>query len=185
MIIPYRARPGAGFVLFLVVLAASVGLLAWAMVTPPLESFWRLQIELLAGRGRGLSAPELELMQRILAEHPSLADSLLVEDKSGLISANQDGVIDVGWAYLIRRSPTDNGLLRVLAAQPTDEPLPVKVRTLHHKAKGEAGAVLAFEWRLPDGGPFPQLIEVTVAGPGKRKGKKTSVPIMVSLGSRP
>ena len=129
---------------------------------------------------------------RVVAVHdagriinPALAESLLAERETGIISAHTAGVVDVGWAYLVRRTSSERPFLRVLAAVPTSDPPLVQARTMGAWGTKPARADSAFTWRLPDTGPFPQLVEVRVEEPPGRRGKRGAVPVLVTLAEAP
>ena len=185
MSVPYRLRPGAGFVLVVLVLALTAVFLGWGLSTPALDQIWRLQVGLETGRGPGLTPAEFDLFQATLTRHPALAESLLAERETGIISAHTAGVVDVGWAYLVRRTSSERPFLRVLAAVPTSDPPLVQARTMGAWGTKPARADSAFTWRLPDTGPFPQLVEVRVEEPPGRRGKRGAVPVLVTLAEAP
>ncbi|MCK6547469.1 hypothetical protein L6R52_16595 [Myxococcota bacterium] len=112
----YRMRPGAGFVLLVVVITCSAVFFAWGARRPALDEVWQLGLELRLGRSGPLDDRELALFQRELCRHPGLADDLLEGRKIALISAHRRGLVDVGWAYLVRAA--DQPKLGVAVSMP-------------------------------------------------------------------
>lgn len=154
MSVPYRLRPGAGFVLLVVVVLTCLSFFAWGLAKPDLDEVWRLQLELKVGRRAPLSSQEMGLLQRALCEHPSLADALVDEGRSGLISANRDGAIERGYGYAVLRG---GGAISAVAVK-SDKAVEVRARTLGATSTGKT----PFDWAPPAKGKCPTLVEVLV-----------------------
>ena len=177
--IPYRKRPGSGFLLLVATAVCSVVFIAWGLRTPPLEEVWAMHLELELGERQRLSGEEFDLFQDVLNSYPDLARTILDDANSGIISSNLRGVVDLGYAYAVRRSPLADG--RLLISTTTGKKIEIKMRTAASTVRGEAKNEVAFSWRLPDDGPFPQLIEVSVVKRSKKDASKGSRPIMVEF----
>ncbi len=161
MRLPDRVRPGAGFVA-LGVTSLSVALfLVWGLGTPPLDEVWRMQIEMGLRGVEPLTPREFRLLQTTLRRYPALANNMLEDADAGLISANQDGVVDIGYAYLVRK---DAGAPARLQVQAISDTVRLGVRTLTASAEGGARPDSVYRWQVPNEGPFPQLIEVRLTG---------------------
>ena len=178
MSLPYRARPGAGFIVLAVSLIGAVSFFAWGFATPPLEDVWRIQIELSLGERSYLSDSDFRLLQDTLRRYPALADNMLEDRSAGLVSANQDGIVNLSFAYLVRTTPEAPGKLGVTSIG--DEPAVLNIRTIAASRSGRMdhnGQVDT--WQIPNSGPFPQLIEVRLTsdaeGDAKQKKKKNPV----------
>ena len=172
MTIPYRARPGAGFVVLSLSLLGAISFFAWGLRTPPLDEVWRLQIELGLRGVAPLTGRQFHLLQRTLQRYPAFADSLLEEGDAGVVSANHKGVVDTGYAVLLRKRPDAPGRLQVTGIG--DTRVGLTVRTQEGSAAGETDGATAYAWQLPNDGPFPQLVELRLTS--KRHG-----PLLVTL----
>jgi len=168
-----RLRPGGGFVLLALVSAAAIGFFGWGLVTPRLDAFWRLQVRLAIG-GAPLDEREFDLVQKTIVRYPKIADNLLEGGQVGLISANDEGVVDVGYAYLLRTQPDARRLSVTASARAADNPITIHVRTLTERFEAEVSSAAPLSWGLPTSGRFPQLIEIRV-GKAKRGRKATAV----------
>lgn len=167
---PARARPGAGLVVLAVSSLGVAFFLAWGLVTPPLDEVWRMQIEMGLRGVEPLTAREFRLLQATLRRYPALADNMLAEDVAGLVSPHQDGVVDTGYAYLMRKGARAAGRLQVKTIG--DKPVRLEVRTLTASARGEARPESAYTWHVPNDGPFPQLLEVRLTGGTSQRTRK-------------
>ena len=162
----YRSRPGPGFVWLVVAALAGVAFFAWGLRTPALDRVWRLQLELLLGDRPQLTGTERQLLQDTLERYPDLADHMLDGAASGLISAHVGGTVDAGHAYAVRRDRVSGWALVVVS--PAGDELSLEVRAGQVAGHGTASADEPLVWALPDHGPFPQLIEVHLAGDRRR-----------------
>jgi hypothetical protein len=182
MMVPYRARPGLGFVIVVLGALGALGFSLWGLATPPLESAWRLQIELMVGRREPLRKDELRLLQRMLVKEDKLADDMLRGAPAGLISANARGFVENGYAYVVRRSPdTPSALVVTPAGLAVNQDVEVHVRVATGDvSSGTATKDAPFATKLPQDGSFPQLIEVRV-GSEKQADKGKSPPVNVQL----
>jgi hypothetical protein len=168
-----RLRPGGGFVLLALISAGAIGFFAWGLSTPRLDDFWRLQVRLAIG-GAPLDAREFDLMQKVIVRYPKIADNLLEGGQVGLISANDEGVVDVGCAYVLRTKPDARRLIVTASARSPEDPITIHVRTATEKFEAEVSSAAPLSWGLPTSGRFPQLIEIRV-GSVKRGRKATAV----------
>lgn len=182
MKLPYRFRPGAGFLIVASGLSVAMAFFAWGFATPPLETAWRLQVELMVGRRGPLRDDELVLLQGVLARDPALARSMLDGASAGLISANARGLVENGYAYVLRQSADAPAELEVTpAGLALDKPVTVQVRLASGIQKtAEATTAAPFATTLPGDGRFPQLVEVRVLG-RKKANNKTKRPRPVSV----
>jgi len=162
MTIPYRARPGAGFILCVVVVSGAIAFFAWGAPSPRLEKLWQLQVELSAGQRTRLSQSERELLQDTLLRYPDFAETLLGGAPAGLISANDGGLVRGRHAYAVRRSPTPRTLLSVVPTRSLRDAIRVRVRTSAATREALIAKQEKFSWQLPDDGPFPQLVHIEI-----------------------
>lgn len=158
MLLPYRMRPGAGFVVLAGSLLLAIGFFAWALRTPPLDEVWRIQLELKVGDSPELSAGQIDLLQETLQRYPDLADHMLEGADSGLISLHQDHVVDRGYAYLVRKSSSSDSILVVRS--PDARPLTIDLVTTQKRARHQIPTTEPLVIALPSTGPFPQLVGV-------------------------
>ena len=160
MKLSYRARPGAGFGIFVAVVVASTAFFSWGWRRPPLDEVWQIQLELLLGTRPALASDERHLLQDTLRRYPLLAANMLEDAASGLISAHVGGAVDLNYAYVVRQTADAPGVLRITSL--SGAPLELMVCTTTAEITGEASGAVPFEWTLPDAGPFPQLAEVRI-----------------------
>jgi hypothetical protein len=158
MNLPYRARPGMGFVLLVAAIIMSATFFGWGWRTPPLDRVWQMQLELMLGTRAALAGEERQLLQETLVAYPMLAENMLDGAPGGLVSAHVGGVVDMGYAYVLRRTPQAPGVLVV--ESPSGEKLMLEVSTSIVTIEGAASGDEPFVWTLPDAGPFPQLVDV-------------------------
>ena len=163
MNIPYRFRPGPGFLLVVTTLILCTGFLAWGVRTPPLDAVWRMQVELKIGDRDVLTRDEMKLLQSTLERYPDLADHMLEGADSGLISASVGGVVDRGYAYFVRKTADSPNTLEVTSLMEAE--LAVTALTTADFYRGVATGDESFIWTLPVNGPFPQLVGVYLARP--------------------
>ena len=168
MSVPYRVRPSAGFVLLVAVVVATVGFFTWGLRRPRLEEVWRLDIELGLGTRPPLSGSEMRRLQETLVDHPELAGFLAEDQHAGIFSAHDHGRVEGEYAYLVRRSAPPVELVVSYAGARRRGAVAVSARTGRARAEGVALRDRPFAWRLPDDGPFPQLVEVRLAPPADR-----------------
>jgi hypothetical protein len=159
--IPYRRKPSVGFVYLLLVVIATAAFFTWGLARPRLEEAWRLDIELGLGKRPPLSKAEMGRLQATLVAHPAVAEFLSEDKHAGVFSANDDGKIEGDYAYLVRQQASDPGVLSVTYAGARKKgAVSVSARTLHAHANGGVRRFKPWTWRLPDDGPFPQLVEI-------------------------
>jgi hypothetical protein len=198
----YRMRPGAGFVLLVLVTLGSAVFFAWGARRPPLDEVWQLGLELRLGRGGPLDDRELALFQRELCDHPGLADDLLEGRPIALVSAHRRGLVDTGWAYVVRAA--DQPKLGVVVSMPAaatadDEDalkkddakkgkraprsLALRARTTRgtHEATVKPGAEVT--WLPPGKTGCATLVELVTHGETKKK--RSQAPMLVELRELP
>jgi hypothetical protein len=179
--VPYAMRPGAGFVLLVTSALACLGFFAWGLARPNLDVVAQLQLELRLGRRDPLSGDELRLLQRALCRHPKLAEDLLEGDGEGLISAHRRGLVEHGWAYLIRTPERSQEPVQVqVPAGLKKQHLKVRARTVQAEIEGQASVEAPFIWAPPSQGRCPTLIELRTAKKSDDGKKKT--PALIRLG---
>ncbi|MBI5508698.1 MAG: hypothetical protein HY903_08085 [Deltaproteobacteria bacterium] len=173
MSIPYRARPGAGFVLVTLCLGAAAALSAWGLKKPTLERVWEMQIQLGLGARKALSAAEFDLLQQTMLRYPELVDNLLEGRERGIISANEDGVVEKDYAYLVVRGPRPNAAVEIgRTGTGRGGNIGVRLKTATGTSRGATSVGEKLVWRLPPEGPFPQLVEVRLDKPAKKKKRR-------------
>lgn len=161
MNIPYRYRPGHGFLLLVATLILGAGFFTWGLLTPPLDKVWRMQVELKIGDCDVLTRDEMRLLQHTLSRYPDVADHMLEGADSGLISASVGGIVDRGYAYFVRKSADSPD--RLVVTSLTGQKLKVTALTTTDFSRGVATGDAPFIWTLPVNGPFPQLVGVYLA----------------------
>lgn len=177
---PSASWPGAGFLLLVASTVLALGFIAFGLRRPPLDQVGELQLELRLGRREPLNRAELALLQEQLCRHPKLVDDLLEGDPQGLISAHRRGVVDNGWAYLIRTPERSQAAVQVeLLGGTKKQEIKVKVRTAREAAEGQAALSEPFAW-TPGADPrCATLIEVRTAK-WQEDGKKRA-PVRIGL----
>ncbi|HZN93543.1 MAG TPA: hypothetical protein VFB81_12605 [Myxococcales bacterium] len=163
--VPYRARPGAGFVLLVASVAAAAAFFAWGAATPGLQRVWRLQVELEIGKRPPLKAKERALFQETLERYPTLADALLDGTPAGAISAHEQGLVESGYAYVVRKDAAGARAIRLSAPPGATAPVALELRGPWGVEKATLDPARPFLWALREEGPFPQLLEVRGAAP--------------------
>ena len=173
-------RPGAGFVLVSVTLLGMIVFFAWGLDTPPLDEVWQIQMKIQLGEGRHLSKRELVLFQNALTRHPEIARNILEDRDYGIISAQEGGFVDIGYAYLIRATENSPTVLQMEISPGLElGGVHATVRTV----SSEQQRILLPGKRIAVGvGPsasHPQLIEVTY---GTNVNRKKLPPLRIALG---
>jgi len=185
MSVAYRKKPSAGFMFLVLVVIGTACFFGWGLSRPRLEEVWRLDIELGLGKRPALSRGEMELLQSALVDHPAIAEFLSEDKHAGVFSANDDGKVEGEYAYLVRDSADSHGLLTVSYAGARKRgAVSVTTRTLRERHQGLTRRDQPFEWRLPDDGPFPQLVEIRLAPPADRD-SKTLHPVRIDVRGAP
>ena len=186
MSLPYRARPGMGFIILTIAMMATVIFFGWGWSRPALDRVWQIQLELLLGTRQALASDERRLLQDTLARYPLLAANMLEDLESGLISAHLCGMVETDYAYVVRLTADAPGILTI--ASPSGEQLELEVHTDGSRTTGEAGSGAPFEWTLPNTGPFPQLTEVRLlpvaegaASNTKSAGRRRVRPMLIEV----
>ena len=169
--------PGPGFALLVALLAASAAFLMWGLRRPPLDAVWQIEAELGLGIRPPLEPHERALLDDVLARYPAVASDFLDGRTAGFVSLHDGGWVSTPYAYLMRSEP---GALRRIAVTPSvarTEPVQVcaSVRRTEHCA--EASGERPFVWDLPEGGPYPQLIELRLPPASARPDHRTWVRI--------
>jgi len=180
-------RPSVGFVLLLGLTTVAVSFFWWGFRTPPLEKVWRMDIELSLGQRPPLSHDEFDLLQNALRNTPELASFLAEDSHAGLVSAHDGARVEGKYAYLIRKAPGDPGLLRVsYHGSKAKGSVSIRAQTSHLEKVGTANRTRAYTWKLPDDGPYPQLVEVLI-GKGRTgsHGKMRRHPVEIDIEAAP
>lgn len=162
--IPWRKKPGAGFVVLVISLVLTFAFFAWGASTPPLERAWYVLGRLDLG-DTDLSAGDRALLQRTLLRNQELAESLLDGKGAGLISANDAGLVRSHTFFAVRRAATPPMTLVVVPGASQRRPARLKASASGQVEERVVSAGESFTWTLPDTGPFPQLVEIDVARP--------------------
>ena len=181
--IPYRTRPGLGFCWLMATLLVVVGFIFWGLRMPALEEIWRINIDVGLGQRPPLSAREFQLLQRELKHHKELAAAITENQTAGIFSLNTNGRVEIPYAYLVRATPATPNILQVDCEDgKKNGSLTVHARTAKANYTATANKNAPFIWKLPNEGPFPQLIELLLDSPGKKKsGMPQTVPVRIHL----
>jgi hypothetical protein len=99
---PSIPRPGAGFLLLLLVLLGAGAFFTWGVRAPRLERVWWLQMELEHGQRGPLSEAEYTLLEQALEAHPELAADWLEGSRVRLLGSDALGRVEKGHAYLVK-----------------------------------------------------------------------------------
>lgn len=161
--IPWRYRPGTGFVLLVVTTLSSVGFLAWGARTPPLDTVWVALLALETG-GEVLPSSRTQL-RKALQRHPELVDNVLDGEKYGALGTEVDGLVKGPLAIAVRRAADPPIVLNVLLARSAPGRVRVRARVNGVVRERLAGPDEPFVWRLPDDGQFPQMVEIEIERP--------------------
>jgi hypothetical protein len=165
MRVPYAWRPGARFVVLALTVLGSTLFFLWGASTPLLDHVGRIELELKIGRRAPLDARELALVQRALCRHPKIAEDWLEGAEIGLVSANQRGVVDNGYAYLVRMPSAAARSVSVGRYAGDDRPgVRVRGRTRDDSTTGEA----PLTWTPPQHRDCPTLIELVATTAGDK-----------------
>ena len=158
--IPWRYRPGAGFVLLVATMLSAVCFLAWGLSTPALDTVWTSLISLEIGED--LPPSSRARLRDALARHPGLVDNVLEDAKYGVLGTEVDGLVKGRLAIAVRRSADPKVVLTVQLARSA----PGRVRVRAHVGGAHHEVIVApdapFVWRLPDEGSFPQMVEIEI-----------------------
>jgi hypothetical protein len=176
-------RPGGGFVFVVCTAIGTAAFFSWGLSTPPLDDAWRLQVELAVGRRGPLDDRELLLLEEVLSRHPKIADNWLEGRDVGLISANREGTVDVGYAYVVRVKPVSTRVSLSASGRKAGDPITIRGRAGGTRLEGEAWAGHPITWDLPPPRRLPEIVEIEI-GKAKRGRKATAVTIEVVQGSR-
>jgi hypothetical protein len=164
---PYRFRPSAGFLLLGVVALTSIAFFAWGLATPPLDRLRRLQAELESGERGPLHAAERSLIERSLRDYPELAAAWLDGRSLGIVSRHESGLVDNGYAYLVRDSKRAS-TIEVTLTPGQKRGATVSARMGDRKAKGVLEAEQPWRWAIP-GGAEATLVEILIEPVGGKK----------------
>ena len=177
MKLPYRARPGVGFSILVVAVAASIIFFGWGWSRPALDRVWQMQLELQLGTRQALASDERRLLESTLASYPLLAANMLEDAVSGIISAELGGMVDLDYAYVVRQTADAPAMLSI--SSPTGAPLSLVVSTTGSQITGMATNGAPFVATLPNSGRFPQLSEVRLVA--ESGGNAKVRPMMIEL----
>jgi len=170
-------RPSLGFSLLVIVVVAFAAFVGYGLATPPLESVWRMEVELSSGLRDALTGDERALFQRVLARHPKVAAAITEHRHEGVFSVNDRGQVDGKHAYLIREKTEARFSVVYRGADPEGS-VEVMVRAAKLEQRGECRPGAPFEVVLPDG-PWPRLVELSFSkGRGKRR-----APVLIEGGA--
>jgi hypothetical protein len=145
----------------------TIGFFSWGLSAPPLDELWRLGVELEMGERGPLVRRERALVERSLQRHPQLAQNWLDGAATGFISRHHAGLVEIGYAYLVR-SKSGHAILEVSLAPRQEGPVKVQARSGDATAQGELVPERPWSWRLPATGAYPELVEVIVQRDSKR-----------------
>jgi hypothetical protein len=165
--IPYRARPSLGFVLSVIVAVTTVAFFAWGLATPPLDELRRLHIELETGERGPLQVRERTLIEKSLQRYPDLAAAWLDGRAVGIISRHEGGLVDNGYAYLIR-SKASRAMLEVSLAVGQEPGATVSARVGDRHVGGTLVAERPWRWPLV-GGTHAELVEVLITSDRQKR----------------
>ncbi|MBI3180439.1 MAG: hypothetical protein HYZ27_12305, partial [Deltaproteobacteria bacterium] len=173
--------PGPGFVVMALGTALSLAVLAFGLATPRLDRVWRMEAELRLGKRAPLSDEELKLFQDALCAHPRLADALVDEADAALISSHRHGLVESGYAYVVRKAKRPKvGVVVAIPKTASHKDVRVSLRALdlEEQAVVELDRPLTFSPQERQG--CPTLIEVLVD-----RGKKRSAKLEPTKSPRP
>lgn len=163
MTVPYAWRPGPGFVILVLTVVGSASFFLWGWSTPLLDHVGRIELELKVGRRPPLDARELAQVQEALCRHPQIAEDWLGGATIGLISAHPRGLVDAGYAYVVRMpSAASQPIVIERLAGETRKKIVVRGRTRDDSTEGEA----TLSWTPPQHGDCPTLIELRATDGG-------------------
>jgi hypothetical protein len=101
--------------------------------------------------------------------------------------ANDEGLVDGDFAYLVRPAAERPGTLVISYAGSSKKGImAVRARAGDARASGDTHRDTPFVWRLPDSGPFPQLVEIRLSPvASKKSGKRRRHPVRIDLRDKP
>lgn len=166
MRVPYAWRPGAGFVVLALAVLGAITFFLWGWSTPLLDHVGRIELELKIGRRPPLTTRELAQVQEALCRHPKIADDWLGDAGIGLVSNNRRGLVENGYAYVVRQPGASAMQLSIdRVAGDTQKQIHVRARTRRDQIAGEAPLV----WAVPRHDDCPTLIEIVATDGGEKK----------------
>ncbi len=166
MKVPYAWRPGAGFVILALAVLGSAGFFAWGWSTPLLDHVGRIELELKIGRRAPLTTRELAQVQEALCRHPKIADDWLGDAAIGLVSNHRRGVVENGYAYLVRQPGASAMVVSVeRPAGDARKQVHVRARTRSDQIAGD----VPLTWAAPRFGDCPTIIEIIATESGEKK----------------
>lgn len=171
--------PSLGFVAVVLVHIGLGVFLIWGFTQPPLDRVWELSHALKTGKLGTLAARDRDLLRTTLARHPKLTDSLLSQEKIGIISANNRGWLETADATLIvspnALAPCSMLIATRLGAEAF--PLDVEVSGTGWRRQLVVPDAHGAEITFPETPPTADVVEVRLSG-------KTAAQGAVHLGFR-
>jgi hypothetical protein len=164
MSLPYRSRPGAGFVVLVAGLCGAAAFFVWGLQTPRLEQVWRLQLELGQGTRGPLSTAEFALLNDALARHPELAADWLEGAPWRVLAADPAGRVEGARGWVLQAAGQAPQTLHLGAASPGEVRL--AIRTADALVTRSLAAGQQLRHPLPPDPDRARLVEVTTLGGG-------------------
>lgn len=160
--IPWKYRPGAGFVVLVATLVFAAAFLAWGASRPGLDAAWATLIELEIGRDVPLA--DIARLGATMQRHPGLADNVVDGLPFGLVGV-EEGVATGRIVIAVRQKADPAVRLVVQPAGTTAGAVSVRAGVAGTRKEGRASAAEPFTWRIPDDGPFPQITTIEIEQP--------------------
>jgi hypothetical protein len=163
--------PSPGFVALASVWLGLVGLVAWGLAEPPLDRVWRLHQELRAGARVELSPAERAELEAALRSSPGLLADWLEGEPLRVLTVAQQGWLPVPGAVLVRGGPralSRRVLTLDVQAAARDLPLMLVLEVGGFRQTLEIARLGAFDLPLPEAGPGPEILVLTLRGPKGR-----------------
>jgi hypothetical protein len=165
--IAYRRRPSAGFLVIIVVAAMSVAFFAWGLSTPPLDRLRQLEAELEAGERGALHPAERALLEKSLKRYPELAATWLDGARVRIISRHEGGLIDKGYAYLVKRAG-EVATLEVSLTPGQKHGVTVSARVGEQKSRAVVEPDRPWLWKVGRASEA-ELVELVIDSNGRKK----------------
>ncbi len=169
MKIPYRYRPGAGFILLVAVTALVSAFFAWGFAEPALDRVWFLK-QRAEQHMIELDDEQLSFLDRMMREHRVLADDVLDGTGAQLIEPTVEGWTAAALTHLVVAPVGKDGLeVEVECRSAALHPVTVtfSARRLEKRLTFDDDEKLSFviEPGMTTAGPGePFLVRVTVDG---------------------
>ena len=169
MRIPYRYRPGGGFILLVVVIALVSAFFAWGLSEPDLDRFWFLK-QRVEQHVIELDDEELAFLDEMLRRHRVMAEDVLDDTGAQLIEPTVEGWTPQPLTHLVVSPVGEDGLeIEVECRSAVLHPVSVTftARNLHRTLSFEDDEKLSFtiEPEMTTAGPDePFIVRVEVDG---------------------